>query len=89
LQQAKQTITSATVAATSQPQERQSTKPCPIAITVNQKQSTEQSADSLVQEQFTERKKQAEPHPLQTSHKLQQSQPPPEWEVLLRRLWLS
>jgi hypothetical protein len=91
MQQAKQTIIPATVAATSQPQERQSTKPCPIAptTTANQKQSTEQSADSLVQEQFAEREKQADPYPLQTSNKLQQSQHPPEWEALLRKLWLS
>jgi len=89
LQPAKQTITPAINVETSQPQERQSTNACPIASTANQKQSTEHSANDVLRKQLSEMKRHAEPHPPQRNHKLQQSLPPPEWEALLRRLWLS
>lgn len=89
LQPAKQTSSSAANADISRPQERSSAKPCPITITANRRQSTEQLADSLEHKLFSDWIKQAEAHLPQTSHKLKQTLHPSEWEVLLRRLWLS
>jgi len=89
LQQAKQTITPATNSETSLSKERQSTNACAIALTAIQNQCAEHSADGLIQKQLSERKRHTEPHPPLNSHKLKQTQHPPEWEALIRRLWLS